>query len=183
MEEPIHFVIGSDFPAERLVTEIVPTLLQSVFVGWAIFWIVAEWPSDLIQARRGLRFLFLLIVGVNMLLAGLFQRVVVPTSEIANYFVHMVLIGFYTLVVCVVLVRTLSSDSAHLLQQPVENRDTRKKEAASQDSLSTPASTKRSSESATKSWGSATSTFFYITTASARLARCCLIRIRPGHRF
>ena len=148
MEEPIHLLIGPGFPAERLLTEIVPTLLQSVFIGWAIFWIVAEWPSDLIEARRSVRFLFLLIVGVNTLLAGLLQRVLVPVSEIENYYVHVLLIATQTLLVCLVLVRTLSSDSAHLLQQSVENRKTREKEAASRDSLSTPVSTKRSSESA-----------------------------------
>ena len=120
LEEPIHFVIGPGFPAERLLTEVVPTLLQSVFAGWAIFWIVAEWSSDLVEARRGVRFLFLLVVGVIMLLAGLLQRVLVPVSEIENYFVHMALIAVHTMVVCVVIVRTLSGDSAHLLQPPVE---------------------------------------------------------------
>ena len=119
LEEPIHFVVGRGFPAERLLTEIVPTLLQSVFAGWALFWIVAEWKSDLIEARRGVRFLFLVVVGVGMLLAGLLQRIVIPASEIENYFVHMTLIGIYTLVVVVVLVRTLSRDGAHLLQPPV----------------------------------------------------------------
>ena len=116
LEEPVHFVVGQGFPAERLLTEIVPTLLQSVFAGWAIFWIVAEWPTDLIEARRGVRFLFLLVVGVIMLSAGLLQRIVIPASEIENYYVHMFLIGVHTLVVFVVLVRTLSRDSAHLLQ-------------------------------------------------------------------
>ena len=124
LEEPIHFVVGQGFPAERLLTEIVPTLLQSVFAGWAIFWIVAEWPSDLIEARRGVRFLFLLVVGVVMLLAGVLQRIVIPVSEIENYFVHMILIGIYTLVVFVVLVRTLSRDGAHLLHLPVDEPGT-----------------------------------------------------------
>ena len=148
LEEPIHFVVGQSFPAERLISEVLPTLLQSVFLGWAIFWIVAEWPSDLIQARRGVRFLFLLIVGVNMLLAGLLQRVFVPPSEIANYFVHMVLIGIYTLVVCAVLVRTLSRDSAHLMQVRADNVETAKGEPASRDRPSTPASAAGAPESA-----------------------------------
>lgn len=130
LEEPIHLVVGPGFPAERLLTETVPTLLQSVFAGWAIFWIVAEWSSDLVEARRGVRFLFLLVVGVIMLLAGLLQRVVVPVSEIENYFVHMALISVHTMVVCVVIVRTLSSDSAHLLQPRVEAPRTSKRETA-----------------------------------------------------
>ena len=140
LEEPIHLVVGPGFPAERLLTEVVPTLLQSAFVGWAIFWIVAEWSSDLIEARRSVRFLFLLVVGVTMLLAGLLQRVLVPASEIENYFVHMALIAVHTLVVCVVIVRTLSSDSAHLFQPRVEAPGTGESEAA--------ASTSRRSESA-----------------------------------
>ena len=140
LEEPIHLVVGPDFPAERLLTEVVPTLLQSVFAGWAIFWIVAEWSSDLIEARRSVRFLFLLVVGVTMLLAGLLQRVVVPASEIENYFVHMALIAVHTLIVCVVIVRTLSGDSAHLLQPRAKAQGAGKGE--------TPAPTARRSETA-----------------------------------
>ena len=128
MEEPIHFVIDQGFPAERLLTEIVPTLLQSVFVAWAMFWVIAEWRSDLIEARRNVRFLFLLIVGINTLLSGLLQRVLVPASEIENYFVHMFLIGTQTLLVCVVIVRTLSRDGAHWLQRPVEDPESTKGE-------------------------------------------------------
>lgn len=147
LEEPVHLVVGPGFPAEWLLTEFTPTLLQSVFLGWAIFWIVAEWPSDLIEARRGVRFLFLVVVGITMLLAGLLQRVVVPVSAIENYFVHMFLIGVYTLVVCVVLVRTLAHDSAHLLQQPVESPATAHRDAASGDTPSTRAGARGGVES------------------------------------
>ena len=148
LEEPIHFVVGPGFPAERLLTEILPTMLQSVFLGWAIFWIVVEWPSDLIDARRGLRFLFLLIVGVNMLLAGLLQRIVVPQSEIENYFVHMLLMTINTLLVCVVLVRTLSSDSARLLQPPTEDPESARIELTSREGLLRRVSAQGGAESA-----------------------------------
>ena len=147
LEEPIHFVVGQGFPAEGLLTEVVPALLQSVFLGWAIFWIVAEWPSDLIEARRGVRFLFLSVVGVTMLSAGLLQRIVIPASEIENYFVHMLLIAIYTLVVFVVLVRTLSRDSAHLLQIPAETPDATASEAGWRDPLPTPMSDQGGAES------------------------------------
>lgn len=137
LEEPIHFVVGPGFPAEWLLTEFTPTLLQSVFLGWAIFWIVAEWRSDLIEARRGVRLLFLLVFGVTMLMAGWLQRVVVPESEIEHYFVHMFLIAVYTLLVCVVLVRTLARDSAHLLEQPAGTPATATGDAAGRDKRST----------------------------------------------
>jgi len=147
LEEPIHFLAGQGFPAERLLTEVLPTLLQTVFVGWAIFWIVVEWPSDLIEARRGIRFLFLLLVGVNMFLANPLLRIVVPANEIENYFVHMFLIAINTLLVCVVLVRTLASDSARLLQIPAEIPKTAKSEAISRSDQFTPVSTKGGGES------------------------------------
>ena len=142
LEEPVHFVVGQGFPAERLLTEIVPTLLQSVFAGWAIFWIVAEWPTDLIEARRGVRFLFLLVVGVIMLSAGLLQRIVIPASEIENYYVHMFLIAVHTLVVFVVLVRTLSRDSAHLLQPRADDPNAAASEAGFRNRPWTPADNK-----------------------------------------
>ena len=147
LEEPIHFVLGLGFPAERLLTEVVPTLLQSVFVGWALFWIVAEWQSDLIEVRRGVRFLFLVVVGVGLLLAGLLQRIVIPASEIENYFVHMTLIGVYTLVVVVVLVRTLSRDGAHLLQPPVDGPGPAASEVGSPPPLWTPVSSESAANS------------------------------------
>ena len=148
LEEPIHFLVGQGFPAERLLTEIVPTLLQSVFVSWAIFWIVAEWPSDLIEARRGVRLLFLLVVSVSMLLSGLLQRVVIPVSEIENYFVHMFLIASYTLVAFVLLVRTLSRDSAHLLQLRAVSSEVMAGEVGSRERVRTPVSTEDGAESA-----------------------------------
>ena len=147
LEEPIHLVVGPGFPAEWLLTEFTPTVLQSLFVGWAIFWIVAEWPSDLIEARRGVRFLLLLVVGVSMFAAGLLQRVVVPVSEIENYYVHVFLIAVYTLVVCVVLVRTLARDSAHLLRPPAARSAPPTGDSASRDAMSTGPGTRGGGES------------------------------------
>ena len=147
LEEPIHLVVGPGFPVEWLLTEFTPTVLQSLFVGWAIFWIVAEWPSDLIEARRGVRFLFLLVVGVSMFAAGLLQRVVVPVSEIENYYVHVFLIAVYTLVVCVVLVRTLARDSAHLLRPPAARSAPPTGDSASRDAMSTGPGTRGGGES------------------------------------
>ncbi|MYE12601.1 MAG: helix-turn-helix transcriptional regulator [Gammaproteobacteria bacterium] len=136
LEEPIHLLVSPGFPAEWLLTEFTPTLLQSLFLGWGIFWIVAEWRSDLIEARRGVRLVFLLVFGVTMLMAGWLQRVVVPVSEIENYYVHMFLIAVYTLLVCVVLVRTLARDSAHLLEIPAANPGTAMGDLASRDAQS-----------------------------------------------
>lgn len=114
-------ILRASIGHSRLGANDVAVVLQSLFAGWAIFWIVAEWKSDLIEARRGVRFLFLVVVGVVMLLAGLLQRIVIPASEIENYYVHMSLIGIHTLVVFVVLVRTLSRDGTHLFQLRVDD--------------------------------------------------------------
>ena len=121
LEEPIHFILDQSVPFDRLLTEIVPTILQSLFLAWAIFWIVVEWSSDLIESRRRTRFLFLLLASVNMLCAGLLQRILIPVDQIDNYFIHMLLITVYTLLVSFVLVRSLGSNSARLLESPSDS--------------------------------------------------------------
>ena len=124
LEEPVHLILDEGMPYERLVTEVVPTLLQSILLGSAVYWIVVEWLSDLIEARRRIRVLFLLFAGVDMLLAGLLLRIVVPVNEIENYYVHVLLVSIQTLLACALLVRALSSEAALFLQYPQATDET-----------------------------------------------------------
>ena len=82
-----------------------------------------------------------------MLLAGLLQRIVVPQSEIENYFVHMLLMAINTLLLCGAR-RTLSSDSARLLQPPTENTASAISEVSSREGLPTRVSAQGGTESA-----------------------------------
>jgi AraC-like DNA-binding protein len=57
----------------------VPALLQLLFVGCSLYWMLQGWRTDLVEARRKLRWIFLLIVGTFML----------PWGSIAMFYVHI----------------------------------------------------------------------------------------------
>jgi AraC-like DNA-binding protein len=68
-----------------------PALLQLLFVGCALYWMLRGWGTDLVEARRKLRWIFLLIVGTFMFFVILLERLLVPWDSIAMFYVH---IGF-----------------------------------------------------------------------------------------
>jgi AraC-like DNA-binding protein len=67
----------------------VPALLQLLFVGCALYWMVRGWGTDLVEARRKLRWIFLLIVGTFMFFVILLERLLVPWDSIAMFYVHI----------------------------------------------------------------------------------------------
>jgi hypothetical protein len=59
LEEPIHLLVGDATPTERLLTEVAPAVLQALFGALAVYWTVAGWPTDLVEARRRMRVIVL----------------------------------------------------------------------------------------------------------------------------
>jgi AraC-like DNA-binding protein len=68
-----------------------PALLQLLFVGCALYWMVQGWRADLVEARRTLRWIFLLIVGTFMFLAILLERLLLPWDSLGTFYVHVTL--------------------------------------------------------------------------------------------
>src|ERR1700722_17147014 len=69
----------------------VPALLQLLFVGCALYWMAQGWRADLVEARRKLRWIFLLIVGTFMFLAILLERLLLPWDSLGTFYVHVAL--------------------------------------------------------------------------------------------
>jgi AraC-like DNA-binding protein len=67
----------------------VPALLQLLFVACALYWMLRGWRTDLVEARRRLRWTFLLIVGTFMFFVILLERLLVPWDSIAMFYVHI----------------------------------------------------------------------------------------------
>ncbi len=67
----------------------VPALLQLLFVGCALYWMLRGWRTDLVEARRRLRWIFLLIVATFMFIVILLERLLVPWDSIAMFYVHV----------------------------------------------------------------------------------------------
>ena len=76
--------------------QVAPALLQLLFVGFALYWMLRGWRADLVEARRRLRLLFLIIVGIFMFGAILLERVLMPWENIATFYVHTALSIFQT---------------------------------------------------------------------------------------
>jgi AraC-like DNA-binding protein len=73
------------------IFQVVPAALQLLFVGYALYWMLRGWGADLVEARRRLRWIFLLIVGTFMFFAILLERLLIPWGGIAEFYVHLTL--------------------------------------------------------------------------------------------
>ena len=69
--------------------QVAPALLQLLFVGLALYWMLRGWRADLIEARRRLRLIFLIVVGTFIFVDLLLERVFVPWNTLAAFHVHI----------------------------------------------------------------------------------------------
>jgi AraC-like DNA-binding protein len=95
-EEPVRL-----FATNALLTQAAPALLQTFFVGVALYWTLADWQNDLIETRRRTRILTAAAIGVSLVASGLGLRVLIDPNTALNYhahvamnFSHLVLIVF-----------------------------------------------------------------------------------------
>ena len=70
-----------------LIFETLPALLQTVFVGYALYWTVKDWRADLVEMRRFLRTLVTAVFGINIVSETLLTRVVIPNDDILMFYV------------------------------------------------------------------------------------------------
>jgi AraC-like DNA-binding protein len=91
LEVPMRRLVG-DGTAGDFATRVVPALLQAIFVGFALYWTIANWRADLIERRRRARMLVIVVIGLNIIGSTLFLRVLVPQNSVENYYVHLALV-------------------------------------------------------------------------------------------
>jgi AraC-like DNA-binding protein len=103
LEVPAQWLHSGGAPAD-VATRILPGLLQAVFVGFALYWTLANWRADLIESRRGARMLTIVVVGLNIIGSSLFLRVLIPQNEAANYYAHLALMLSNLPIVLLILV-------------------------------------------------------------------------------
>lgn len=92
------------------ILQVAPASLQLLFVGYALYWMLQGWGSDLVEARRKLRWIFLLIVGTFMFLAILLERLLIPWGSIAEFYVHLTLSMLLAMLAVFALLATFRSD-------------------------------------------------------------------------
>ncbi|HEY6599510.1 MAG TPA: helix-turn-helix domain-containing protein [Pseudomonadales bacterium] len=69
-----------------LVFEVLPAVLQAVFVATALFLTVKDWRADLVEQRRLARVALVVVIGVNLVSYTLLSRLVL--GDITMLYVH-----------------------------------------------------------------------------------------------
>lgn len=93
LEQPLQLIFPSAVSGHQFLFETVPALLQLSFSGFALYWTLTGWRADLIEPRRRLRWVFLVIVGVHLFVSVLLLRLVLPVELILHYYANAVLTG------------------------------------------------------------------------------------------
>lgn len=99
---------GSEW--QQNVLQVVPALLQLLFVGCALYWMLRGWRADLVEARRRLRWIFFLIVGTFMFIAILLERLLIPWGSITEFYAHLTLSILQAMLAVFALLATFRSD-------------------------------------------------------------------------
>jgi hypothetical protein len=108
-EDPLPLLLGMAATQDSPF-QVVAALLQLLFVGCGLYWIVSGWQTDLVDDRRRLRWAFLVVVGGFVFAAVLLERLLIPWQNVLSFQVHMLLSAFGTALIVVALFALLRSD-------------------------------------------------------------------------
>jgi AraC-like DNA-binding protein len=115
LEEPVRALLLPGSSYYHAITQIAPTALQLLFAGFALFWTIDNWRSDLVEERRRARALVAVVLGLNVIASSLLLRVLIPQNTAANYDTHLLLSVCNLLVIGFVIFRLMDgSISAYL---------------------------------------------------------------------
>jgi AraC-like DNA-binding protein len=109
----LEMSIGSE-QVSRMLFEALPACLQLLFVVYALYWIVRDWRTDLVDTRRLLRFIFMLTFGVMTFGLTLLQRLIVPPGTILPFYVHESFNLISVIVNVVVMLILMNTSNLHL---------------------------------------------------------------------
>lgn len=125
---------GSEFQQD--IFQVAPALLQLLFVGYALYWMLQGWSADLVEARRRLRWMFLLIVGTFMFFAILLERLLIPWDNIADFYLHLSLSVLQTVLAVFALLATFRTNEPVYID-PFHGERSQASPAASRSGLPT----------------------------------------------
>jgi AraC-like DNA-binding protein len=100
---------------------IVPSVLQALFVAFALYWTMASWSADLVEGRRRARVIVIILIGSNIIGSSLLLRVLIPQDSIANYDAHIALVALNLPVTLFLLIFSTDRD----LSAPLETAKVR----------------------------------------------------------
>jgi AraC-like DNA-binding protein len=105
-----------------LTFELVPAILQTLFVGLALYWTLKDWQADLINPRRRIRLFLLVLIAVNLVSYTLLTRLVLDPNDITLFYVHETYQALNALMNSTVMVYLLITQGSESLATPTETR-------------------------------------------------------------
>jgi AraC-like DNA-binding protein len=120
LEGPLKWLLPGELP--RLLGEVAPSLLQTLFIVMALYWTAATWKSDLVQQRRLERLFVMFVVGFDIGASNLLLRVVIPQGSIANYYAFVALTALGAAITIYVLFYYMGDAPPHGFLAPEQRR-------------------------------------------------------------
>ena len=114
LDEPGRVIIPQTWRYVHFATQTAPALLQMLFACVALYWTVAEWRDDLIEARRTVR-VAVLVVGGGLIVASGLSQVLIDQGSYANYVAHEMLAVANLAILAFVLFRVTGEEANRVL--------------------------------------------------------------------
>jgi len=127
LEGPLRWFLPLNGVLGDVELRILPTILQTIFAGFSLYWSLANWSGDLVETRLRARIMLVSVIALNIIGSSLLR--VVAQDSIANYYGHVALTAI-GLAVLVFLLVFLSDES---LAVPLEKKQLRPLPSASAD--------------------------------------------------
>lgn len=108
VEEAVNWFFDPNAAYADPRIQLLPSLLQTLFIAMALYWTIAGWRGDLIEARRRTRLLLALAIGINMLFSGIVTRVLIGPMTFntpLNYYNHVALVFSHLVLLVFVLLQ------------------------------------------------------------------------------
>jgi len=115
LEQPLQLLFPSLVAGNQFIFETFPALLQLVFSGFAVYWTLRGWQSDLIEPRRRMRSVYLVFLGFFLFVSVLLLRLVLPNDQILHYYVNEALTAIIAILVTSLLFVLSGTGSANFL--------------------------------------------------------------------
>lgn len=89
-------------------------VLQLVFAGFAIFWTLKGWRSDLVEDRRALRWLIISVQGGLLVTVIMVENFLLPSGSINDAQAQLLLVSAIAILVTAMVVATMQFDYVSL---------------------------------------------------------------------
>jgi AraC-like DNA-binding protein len=116
LEEPFRGFLPRAWPWAQMATTTTSTVLQTCFGVIALYWVLAGWRADLVEARRRIRLFTLAIIALDIVGPTWATRVLVDPNSVLNYQAHVAAMVSHLAVMIFVFLQLTGGDIRDLLE-------------------------------------------------------------------